>query len=93
MSAIESPVTVQGFRDWLAAAACGERLTYHQGHLSIDRARPFSSLAEPLRRELSLLADVALNAATEGEVLLVQHRIDDGRTAYLAIKAVPSKRA
>lgn len=73
---------------WTEVARPGERLTYHAGHLALDRVRGWSSLADGAREELARVANLALALAAEGRVLLAQRRLDDGRIAYLAIRTM-----
>ena len=67
------------FLRWIDTAATGERLTYHLGHLGVDRVRGFSDLPEPAREELGRIADLAMVGAEEGSLRLVQRRVDQDR--------------
>lgn len=82
-----APLTASVFLTWLAAAAPGDRITYHEGLLGLDRTRGPSSLPESSRVELNRVAARALALAEGGAVLLVQRRLNDDRIAYIAIKA------
>lgn len=72
---------------WFVAARPGERFTYHIGHLAADRARETSGLATGAREALSRIADRVMALAGEDMLIAAQQRLDDGRMAYLAIKA------
>ena len=76
---------------WIEMACPGDRLAYHAGHLALDRVRGWSSLADGAREELARVANLALALAAEGRVLLAQRRLDDGRTAYLAIRTAQAE--
>lgn len=73
--------------DWLETARPGERFTYHIGHLAADRARETSGLAASAREALGRIADHVMTLAGQDMLIAVQSRLDDGRMAYLAIKA------
>ena len=75
---------------WLDKARPGERHAYHVGQLAIDRYPGQALLPAPLREELSRVADRAMALAAEGRVHLAQTRLDNSRTAYLAIKTAVS---
>jgi hypothetical protein len=72
---------------WFEAARPGERFTYHIGHLAADRARETSGLAAGAREVLGRVADRVMALAGQDLLIAVQQRLDDGRMAYLAIKA------
>jgi hypothetical protein len=72
---------------WFETALPGECFTYHIGHLAADCARESSGLAATARDMLGCIADRVMALVTEGRLIAVQRRLDDGRTAYLAIKA------
>ena len=74
-------------RGWIDAAQPGERFVYHQGLLVIDRAAGPSSLPDEPRIALDSLAGLVMALAEDGRLLLAQRRQEDGRIAYLAIKA------
>lgn len=74
---------------WFETARPGECFTYHVGHLASDRARESSGLATTARDMLGCIADRVMALVTEGRLIALQRRLDDGRTAYLAIKAGP----
>jgi len=75
--------------DWFETARPGDRFTYHVGHLAADRARESSGLASTAREMLGRMADHVMALVTEGRLIAVQRSLDNGRTAYLAIKAGP----
>ena len=85
------PTTPAAFRAWLRRAAPGDRLEYHRGLLTRDRAprRAAPVPFEPHRRRLDALAAAALAAAEAGRVHLVQRRHGPVDFAYLAVKADP----
>lgn len=72
---------------WFETARPGERFTYHIGHLAVDRARETSGLAAGAREALGRIADRVMTLAGQDMLIAVQQRLDDGRMAYLAIKA------
>lgn len=72
---------------WFETARPGERFTYHIGHLAVDRARETSGLAASAREALGRIADRVMALAGQDMLIAVQSRLDDGRMAYLAIKA------
>ena len=86
-------IDVAGFEGWLRAAHPGSRITYHRGHLCVDRApRPDAADAEA-RAALNRLAGQAMRAADRGLVHLVQQRHGDAKFSYLAIRTrAPAKR-
>lgn len=72
---------------WFETARPGERFTYHIGHLAVDRARETSGLAAGAREALGRVADRVMALVGQDMLIAVQQRLDDGRMAYLAIKA------
>lgn len=70
---------------WLGRAASGEALEYHRGHLAVDRAPQLSGLSDRDRRMLAGVAEMALAAAGQGRVHLVQRRHGRQGFSYLAI--------
>ncbi len=72
---------------WFETSRPGERFTYHIGHLAADRARETSGLAAGAREALGRIADRVVALAGQDLLIAVQQRLDDGRMAYLAIKA------
>ena len=72
---------------WFETARPGERFTYHIGHLAVDRARETSGLAAGAREVLGHVADRVMALVGQDMLIAVQQRLDDGRMAYLAIKA------
>jgi hypothetical protein len=73
---------------WLARATAVERIVYHRGLLTRDRAA-VTGLSPGERQALSRLADAVFSATEEGRVHLVQHRNGPFDFSYLAIKASP----
>jgi hypothetical protein len=73
------------FADWLADAAPGARVIYHEGYLARDRSRETTKLTEEERNELCLLAGIAWRSHERGLAHLVQQRIGYEKWAYLAI--------
>ena len=75
------------FQAWLGPAHPGSRITYHRGHLIVDReSRPDAVDAEA-RTTLSRLAGQAMRAAEQGLVHLVQQRHGPAEYSYVAIRA------
>lgn len=72
---------------WFETARPGERFTYHVGHLAVDRARETSGLAAGAREALGRIADRVMALVGQEMLIAAQQRLDDGRMAYLAIKA------
>jgi hypothetical protein len=72
---------------WFETARPGERFTYHIGHLAVDRARETSGLAAGAREALGRIADRVMALVGQEMLIAAQQRLDDGRMAYLAIKA------
>lgn len=87
MLTVALPLTLVGFLAWFDRAAPGDGITYHEGVLAIDRTPGPSPLPEKSRTELDRIAGRARALAENGQLLLVQRRIAEGRTAYVAIKA------
>jgi hypothetical protein len=73
-------------QSWIAGAKPGERLTYHCGFLTLDRAQG-SRLAAGERARLDAVAKHALAAAEAGLIHLVQRRLAAGTSKYIAVKA------
>ena len=78
-------ITDIAFCAWLAQAEPGERLTYHVGHLAIDRLAVLAPVGDAGGKRLGALADCALRAAEAGLCHLVQHRLGPDRFVYVAI--------
>lgn len=91
MTATSPPRSAAAFLAWIEQASPSDTITYHEGHLGIDRMPGPSSLPESTRFELDRIAGHAMALAEDGCLLLVQHRLADGRLAYLAIKASDDK--
>ena len=75
------------FEAWLKAAHPGSRITFHRGHLSVDRQQRPHAPHDPARDELDRLADRAMRASGQGLVHLVQRRHGDADYSYIAIRA------
>jgi hypothetical protein len=73
-------------RLWLARAGPGERIVYHRGLLTRDRAA-VSGLCDRERRAVAMIANAARDAAEQGLVHLVQRRNGPFDFSYLAIRA------
>ena len=81
------------FEVWLEAAHPGSRITFHRGHLSVDREQRPDAPDAHARAELDRLADHAMRASGQGLVHLVQLRHGDADYSYIAIRArTPAKR-
>ena len=71
----------------------GSRITFHRGHLSVDRQQRPHAPHDPARDELNRLADRTMRASERGLVHLVQKRHGDADYSYIAIRArTPAKR-
>ena len=90
-AALQPPISVSAFREWLAQAEPCMSLEYHRGFLSRDRS-PVSDLDEGQRRIVAAIADAAMRAAEDGRVHLVQRRNGPFDFSYLAIKASATSR-
>ena len=75
------------FAAWLKAAHPGSRITFHRGHLCVDRQQRPHAPHDPARDELNRLADRTMRASERGLVHLVQKRHGDADFSYLAIRA------
>ena len=73
------------FCAWIGAAAPGEMIEYHRGHLAVDTVPVISKLPEPERAALKQLAARAWWAAEERLVHLVQRRNGPDDYSYIAI--------
>ena len=73
-------------KSWIAGVKPGERLTYHCGFLTLDRAQG-SRLAAGERARLDAIAKHALAAAEAGLIHLVQQRLAAGTSNYVAVRA------
>ncbi len=83
----EPVIDAEAFAAWLRAAHPGSRITFHRGHLSVDREkRPDAADAET-RAALDRLAGRAMQASGQGLVHLVQKRHGDADYSYIAIRA------
>ena len=78
--------------DWFETAQPGERVTYHIGHLAVDRAREATGLATGTREGLGRLADRVMALVGQDMLIAVQQRLDADRMAYLAIKVRHGRR-
>jgi hypothetical protein len=83
--------TREQFEAWLRYAAAGARLVYHRGYLAVDRARGSGPLSESARRELVVVANLALALAEQGKIHLVQQRTGPDTFSYIAVKAHPDR--
>ena len=83
-------IDVAGFEGWLRAAHPGSRITFHRGHLCVDRRQRPHAPHNPARIALNRLASRAMRAAERGLVHLVQQRHGPEDFSYVAIKARPS---
>ena len=75
------------FAAWLEAAHPGSRITFHRGHLSVDRQQRPHAPHNPARATLDRLAARAMRASGQGLVHLVQRRHGDADYSYIAIRA------
>jgi hypothetical protein len=78
-------LTEMGFAGWVGAAAPGDRLEYHRGHLAVDTIPLISKLPEADRATLKQTASRAWWAAEQRLVHLVQERLGPDLFAYIAI--------
>ena len=86
-------IDVAGFEAWLRAAHPGSRITYHRGHLCVDRQQKHHVPHEPARAALNRLANRAMRAAEHGLVHLFQQRRGEADFSYLAVRIrTPVKR-
>ena len=86
----DSPPVAAGISEisfcaWIAQAAAGEPLIYHQGFLVVDTDPALSKLPAEQRLALRALASAAFRAEEQGLVHLVQQRMATDRFAYIAI--------
>ena len=75
------------FAAWLKAAHPGSRITFHRGHLSVDREKRPGAADAHARAALDRLAARAMRASGQGLVHLVQKRHGDADYSYIAIRA------
>ena len=75
------------FEVWLEAAHPGSRITFHRGHLSVDREKRPDAADAHARAALDRLAARAMRASGQGLVHLVQKRHGDADYSYIAIRA------
>ena len=81
------------FAAWLKAAHPGSRITFHRGHLSVDREQRPDAADARARAALDRLADRAMRASGQDLVHLVQKRHGDADYSYIAVRAgKPAKR-
>ena len=86
-------IDVAGFEGWLRAAHPGSRITFHRGHLCVDRRQRPHAPHDPARAALNRLANRAMRASGQGLVHLFQKRHGDADYSYLAIRTrTPAKR-
>lgn len=87
MSPINELLTEERFCDWVAQAAAGDSVIYHEGLLSRDRARSITGYSLSRRARLDKLADRVQKACETGLVNLMSQRLDEYVYRYFAIKA------
>jgi hypothetical protein len=87
------PLSEMGFAGWVGAAAPGDRLEYHRGHLACDIVPVISKLPETDRAALKQTAARAWWAAEQRLVHLVQERLGPDLFAYIAIARPKPKHA
>ena len=80
-------IDAAGFEGWFRAAHPGSRITYHRGHLCVDRQQRPHAPHDPARAELNRLADGAMHASEQGLVHLFQKRHGEAHFSYIAIRA------
>jgi hypothetical protein len=73
--------------DWMASAAPGQVMQYHEGHLLVDRSETLSSLSKADRNRLHALARRMWIGCELGLVNLFSQRLGDCRYRYMAIRA------
>jgi hypothetical protein len=81
------------FLAWISQAQPGDRISYHEGLLGIDRAQGPSALPDSIRTEIHRVASHAMALAEVGHLLLAQRRVAEDRIAYLAIMPTQTKGA
>ena len=86
-----APLTEEQFCDWVAEAAAGECIVYHEGLLSHDRARKTTGYDKRGRQRVDRLADRVQKACETGLVHLFSQRIGEYVYRYYAVKAVPPR--
>jgi hypothetical protein len=80
------PRDENAFVDWLVDAKPGETLAYYRGHLAVDRDSKQSRLGDSKRRKLSHLAGRVMESCEKKHVLIVQRRMGQNDSIYLAIR-------
>ena len=73
--------------DWIATAAAGDAIQYHEGFLIMDRSDSFSGLPYRERQRLNALAKRAWIACELGLVHLFSNRIAECHYKYIAVRA------
>lgn len=86
-------LTEMDLAGWVGAAAPGDRLEYHRGHLAVDTVPMISKLPEADRAALKQTASRAWWASEQRLVHLVQERLGPDLFAYVAIARPRPKRA
>ena len=80
-------ITETALCDWIATAAAGESLVYHEGLLIVDRSNSFGALSKTERARVHAVARRAWIASELGLVHLFSKRLAEGRYRYIAVRA------
>lgn len=83
-----TPCTPKSFQRWLNQADRGDRLTYHEGFLALDRmdwVEDEDGKMKPERQLSDLTATAIYAAAKRGTVAIFQKRLAKRRWAYIAV--------
>ena len=91
--AAAAPLTDLALCKWLGAAAPGDCISYHRGHLARDASPLSQRLPEPERVALKRLADRAWKLADANLAHLLQRRYGDEDYSYLIVAARRPRRA
>ena len=73
--------------DWIASAAPGQSIQYHEGFLLLDRSDSGSGLLSKDRNRLHALARRAWIACELGLVHLFSLKVADGHYRYIAVRS------
>lgn len=73
-----------GLCDWIASAAVGQVIQYHEGHLVTDRSEAFSDLGTTERKRVHAVARRAWLACELGLVHLFSVRVGPEHFRYIA---------
>lgn len=76
--------------DWIASAAAGNAIQYHEGLLLRDRSEVASEFPTKERARIHAVARRAWIACELGLVHLFSQRIDEDRYRYLAVRSASS---